>query len=336
MVAEAAAALRRGGLVLLPTAVGYVIATRAGDEAAETRLRELTGLSRQRPLTRLLADRSALGETVPAGAAEKLVARWWPGPLTLIYRREGEEVAVRVPAPMAVRQVLLTAGLECVATSANVAGEPPAVVADQAMAGFGEALELVLDGGPVAPDVEPTVVRMTDDGRPEVLREGVIAADEVIAAAARTIVFVCTGNTCRSPMAEGLLRDALARRLAIAPEQLPHAGWQVLSAGTAAAPGAAVSPHSVAAMADRGIDISGHRARPLVPSLLESADVVYGLTPGHVATICGWMPEYGDKVRPLDPAGVPDPFGGSPAHYRRCADHIEGKIQGLLAEMKGG
>src|SRR5882724_1714768 len=97
----------------------------------------------------------------------------------------------------------------------------------------------------------------------------------------KTILFVCTGNVCRSPMAEGLFRHATAGR----------GDYRVLSAGLGAMDGQVPTPHSVAAMRELGIDISGQRSRMLTPELLTRADYIFGMTHSHVDTICLLYPK---------------------------------------------
>ncbi len=91
------------------------------------------------------------------------------------------------------------------------------------------------------------------------------------------LLFLCTGNTCRSPLAEAIARDAVAAR-----------GWRhvrVQSAGVSAAPGCAASPEGVAVAARAGIDLSGHRSQPLTPGLAQWADLILAMSPSHLAVV---------------------------------------------------
>src|SRR5260370_7061782 len=90
----------------------------------------------------------------------------------------------------------------------------------------------------------------------------------------KTVLFVCTGNVCRSPMAEGLFRQAVQGRN----------DYRVLSAGLGAMEGQPPSPHAVQAVKELGIDISTQRSRMLTPDLVSQADYIFGMTHSHIAT----------------------------------------------------
>lgn len=141
------------------------------------------------------------------------------------------------------------------------------------------------------------------------------------------ILFVCTGNTCRSPMAEALCR-----------EYLP--GVEALSAGLGTCAGLPASLGALEAMERRGLNLDHHRSRPLTSYLLADADLILCMSPGHKQTILAGLPEYADKVftlgeyvgEPADTA-ISDPFGGTPEVYEDCACQIEGLIKRLAAKL---
>jgi protein-tyrosine-phosphatase len=138
-------------------------------------------------------------------------------------------------------------------------------------------------------------------------------AAETPATTTFNILFVCTGNTCRSPLAEGIARDEVQRR-----------GWKhvaVASAGVAARPGDRASEHSVTVAARHGIDLARHRSRPLTPELVDWADLVLAMGPSHLDGV--WRLGGAEKALTLgdfasgeeDGYSIRDPFGGPEAVY---------------------
>src|SRR3989441_3388366 len=145
----------------------------------------------------------------------------------------------------------------------------------------------------------------------------------------KTILFVCTGNVCRSPMAEGLFQHAMKGR----------GDFHVLSAGVGAIDGQPPSAYAVAALRELGIDVSQQRSRMLTAELVEEADYIFGMTHGHVDAINLLYPQASEKtflLREFDETldvfekDIPDPIGGSYEVYRECRDQIEQGIASML------
>jgi RpiB/LacA/LacB family sugar-phosphate isomerase len=146
----------------------------------------------------------------------------------------------------------------------------------------------------------------------------------------KTILFVCTGNICRSPMAEGLFRHATRGR----------SDCRAISAGVGAMEGQPPSPHAVRALKELGIDISQQRSRMLTPDLVEQADYIFGMTHSHVDSVNLLFPQATEKMfllREFDETldefekDITDPIGGSYETYAYCRDQIEQGIFSMLS-----
>src|SRR5262249_12973503 len=147
-------------------------------------------------------------------------------------------------------------------------------------------------------DVRPTVVR-ADGGDWQVVESGALGEGELRKLAARMILFVCTGNTCRSPLAEGLSKKLLADRLGGAVEELRARGYWVLSAGVAAYGGGPATAESVEVATELGADLGAHRSRPINPQLLAAADDVIAMTRAHADALAARYAGVGPTVRLL-------------------------------------
>ena len=193
-LAAAVTAIRRGLLVVLPTDTVYGVAVDAFDAEGVQRLLDAKGRGRDMPPPVLISSDTtleALATELP-GWASGLVERFWPGPLTIVCRQQpslrwdlGESrgtVAIRMPDHKGALELLGRTGPLAV-SSANVTGEPAAADADSAERMLGEAVEVILDGGPSRGLAASTIVDCTGPS-PRILREGALSRTQVNAALA--------------------------------------------------------------------------------------------------------------------------------------------------------
>ncbi|MBL8801698.1 MAG: Sua5/YciO/YrdC/YwlC family protein [Planctomycetes bacterium] len=325
-------ALRRGLPVGLPSETLYAIAARA--EALTPAARGAWAARGAEPRWTWLVRANAQLERLPQRSqlVARLVERYWPGPLTLLVpgavagleaAEENGWTALRRPASGAAQAVLQACDFDVLSADAGVRDAPSL---DQR---FGAELACVLDSGPTQLG-EPAVVLAVGPGRFELVRPGILDLNALRAAAGLRIGFVCTGNTCRSPMAEGLARALLAQRLGVAPARIGEFGFSVSSMGVHAAFGAPASSHSVSVLAERGIDLSEHSSQPATPDLLARLDRVYALTRSHLEALQHVLPP--GRARHcalLDPSNrdIADPIGGPRSEYAAVAAQISSALE---------
>jgi protein-tyrosine phosphatase len=344
--------LGEGRLVAFPTETDYVVAASALHADAVARLAPVGDSGR--PLA--LALRSA-GEALDwapgmSALARRLARRCWPGPVILLLE-QGVPDGLASRLPEAVRRQLCTAGqlaltvpghdailntlqllpAPLVTRAARRDGQATTSAADVVQT-HGESLALVIDDGPGPLGQAETVVQVNGD-RWNVRSEGAVPASLLEQLSSCTIVFVCTGNTCRSPLAEALGKKQLADRLGCGVDELSQRGYLVCSAGLAAMRGGGAAAEAVEAARAFGADLSGHRSQPLTAELLRQADHVIAMTHSHLRALEGPCAQLGLSPCLLSRRGddIADPVGEEQEVYHACAREIWGHLQDLLPRV---
>ena len=351
-LSSAVRAMRAGKIVAFPTETVYGVGTIATDARAVDRLRELKSRPKLPFAVHLPSPEDARRYVAEMPVrARTLMAKAWPGPLTLLlptggrfadpelrgkalYRRicPKHVVGLRCPDDPVARALLQRTARPVLATSANLRGRPAPGSGQEVLAQLDGRIDLLLDGGETRYRKGSTIVAF-DGEEYTVVRTGVHDARKIARMTRRTILFVCTGNTCRSPMAAGLATRLLAERFDCDPGQLPRLGQEVLSAGVFAAGGTPASSRAVEAAAGRGADIEKHRSRRLTNELINAADLILCMTRQHVEDVTAAVPDAAGKTSLLDVAGdIADPIGGDADTYERTAGRIEKSLRRRMKE----
>ena len=317
-------ALSAGEVVALPSEAGTVLAADPHRLADPARPPGLPDALTPRRLDGFFDPGEFFARSAPTPAERALAARLWPGPVGWVH--DDSPFPAWVPAHQAVASVLAAhhAPLALFELGDGRPVDPAAL---------GAAVTRVVTDGPPRPG--PLTLVRPNDMRWAVERPGVMTEGEIRQALARRIVFVCTGNTCRSPMAEALFKHRLADRLGCAVADLPDRGFVVSSAGIAAGAGDAATRESVEAVREYGVDLTAHRSRYAGPDVIARADDLIVMTRNHLLTVATRYPVVGGALRLLCGADgdLDDPIGGGADVYRGCATTIRQHVDRLITEL---
>lgn len=346
--------LADGALVALPTETGYVLAAQALQMDAVRKLAGIDCVAGQFSLQ--LAVKSALEvrDYVPrlSRLGCQLTRRCWPGPVAFVLRI-GDDAGLlralspdvgdavvhngrcgfRVPAENVMREVLRLMPAPLVMATEYKINSQTEIARDAETISklFDDEVALIITNGPSRYSAPATIVEIKN-GDWNCLKPGVVADTTIHRMTSKVIVFVCTGNTCRSPLAEGLFRKLLSERLQCSEDGLTEHGFLVTSAGLAAALGAAASQESVSVAAEHGVDLRSHESQPVTDELLDQADSVFAMTRRHRDSLLATRPDLSDTVELLarDGSDVPDPIGCGVNEYRACEEKIERHVRDIV------
>lgn len=334
--------LERGEVLVLPTDTVYGLHALSRHASAVKKIRAIKGLDWDRPLSNLFNTVVGMGRFVqlPEGESRRRILESWPGAVTWVLPAQpgaprpvtGQDgtIGIRIPNHQFLRSICAALDDLIVSTSANRHGEPPALSRDQLDPGLLKEVDGIVYQSDALPGRPSEVKRWTADGA-EILRNRPLTgveSDHI------HILVVCTGNSCRSPMAEGLLRDRLDRE---APGK-----FVVRSAGTTTEEGLRASLSAVEVMREKEIDISNHRSRPLDDDLVDWSHLILPMTSDQISEVDNRFDSDSGKVFLFTAypdsefethEDIPDPIGHGIERYREVRNRIEQEVDRMIPHL---
>ncbi len=349
--------LVEGKLVATPAETAYHVLASGLNPSAVEQLMQLPGRALDRsPCVFLRSAHEAIDYSPKMSMiASRIAHRGWPGPLVLqlpacdpaslacqlpssVHESlivEKRFLSQRVAAHQAIMQAMRLLPGPLVAAPLVDAEGNAACTRQQVEALAGKGLAIIVDDGPTHFGGFATCLRI-DENHCTVTSPGVLDQSALTRLGQLTVLLVCTGNTCRSPMAEAILRRLLTERFAsqLAEGQPPPA--VAVSAGLSAFPGGPASPEAISVMKQKGLSLVHHQSRAVSDRLVMQADLVLTMTKSHRNAIVQRWPELSSKTHLLsnNHGDVSDPFGGSESVYAACAVQIEQFLRGWVDQIE--
>lgn len=335
-IKQATDILKKSGLVAFPTETVYGLGANFKDKHAIDKLYEVKNRPRENPFTLLIANIEDIDSfaTDVLPVAYRLGDRFWPGPLTMVLRsKNSSTVGLRIPKSLVALEIIRQADFPIVCPSANLSGKKEPLSAEQVLEDLRGKIELVLDGGKVELGIPSTVV----DARSlpfKILRKGFID-DKLIqeTGSKKRVLFVCTGNSCRSVMAKALFEKKLKEK--------GRDDIEVFSAGISVPMGRGASLEVIELLKSEGIDVSNHCAQRITEEMLKRSDLILVMERFQEESILGRNALLKNRVylfkefSQFSQGGleIEDPIGKGMDVYKRVFSDIKGvveKLEGLV------
>lgn len=322
--------LKQGKIVALPTETVYGLAASSANKTAVEKLYQIKNRPKDKPFTLAISNIEKAEELAGnlSPLAYKLMHRFWPGPLTLLLKAKDAGICgLRIPNNNITLEIIKKLGAAIVFPSANISGQAPALTAEDILKELEGKVDLIIDSGKAELGKPSTIIDLTGD-LPKITREGAIKKEilENIFKA-KTILFVCSGNTCRSVMAKGLLKKEIGKRPDI----------EIVTAGIYAFDNLPPSFETLELLKEEGIDLSGHRARHLTESLLKDSDLILTMSNNQKQAILANFPYVKNRLYLLkefakitrDPLDIEDPIGRGRDIYKQVFLNIKEAVKNI-------
>jgi L-threonylcarbamoyladenylate synthase len=353
---KAAKILRSGGIIIYPTDTLYGFGVNISDKQAIDRLYAIKGRNTTKPFSILIntirqAEELA-GKFSPR--ERKLFDVLLPGKVTLLLKirkkmyipgfHHLDKLGIRIPKSKLCQQLIELTGSPISSSSVNISGRANLGDMFDIQRIFGEKVDCILDAGPILSSKGSSIIDITTIP-PTLIREGEIPQEEIETTLGYKIksnitrkfriTFICSGNICRSPMAEGILKKEISNTIY-------HENIEINSAGTLNIPSSLASTDSIKVSAQNNIDINNHLSTPVNRLILDKANLVFCLAEQHYDYLIRHYPKYADKTHILkswknsnklsDPS-IDDPIGMSRQFYEQIFKEIEEEVKRILPHI---
>jgi len=322
-IREVAQLAQAGKIIAFPTETVYGIGVPASKREAVEKLYQIKKRDPKKPFAFHVGDWDQLANLnlVRNPAFRYLSKRFWPGPVTLVIATGGgEPIGIRYPRSLPTCTLIRSTGEPFLATSANRSGERSPKTPEEVIQAFGEEIDVLIDAGPCEIGLDSTVVDVTAFPS-QILRKGaelksVEAALEEIRSGRiprKRVLLVCTGNSCRSPMAAGLMQEELRHRNL-------EREIEIATCGILARDGGSATAEAIYVMKNREIDISAHRSRCCRREDVLDADLILAMSKEHYDFLVGLVPNIQNKIKVLE---INDPIGLGIPVYEEVVKKLE-------------